>query len=278
MNKFIASIIIGSGLFGCAKVEPGYVGIEVNQYGTQKGVADFPLQTGRVWYNPITTDVYKFPTFRQNVIWTKDGEDESITFNSTEGAILNADVAISYSINAEQVPHIFVEFRKGIEDITHIYLRSEVRDMINRHASEIKTIEIFGVGKQKLLDEVTIGLNERLGHLGFKFELVSFVGAPRADNSVMNSINATIEATQRAIEAQNKIVQATAEAEQRVQTAEGEATSIKMIANAQAEANNTINKSLTPELIRYKAIEKWSGAPPQVIGSDFSTLISLENK
>lgn len=35
-------------LVGCTRIPPGYVGIKVNMYGSQKGVADFPLQTGRV--------------------------------------------------------------------------------------------------------------------------------------------------------------------------------------------------------------------------------------
>jgi hypothetical protein len=42
--------IAGASFFttGCAKtIPPGNVGIVVNQYGSQKGVADFPLKTRR---------------------------------------------------------------------------------------------------------------------------------------------------------------------------------------------------------------------------------------
>src|SRR5689334_9491143 len=173
-------------LSACTKVEPGYVGIKVNQYGNQKGVEDFPLHTGAVWFNIFTTDVYKFPTFRQNVVWTKDphegpdstptGVDESVTFNSIEGSVINADIALSYSLKAEQVPLVFVTFRKDIEHITHIYIRSEVRDAISRHASSMKVIDIFGSQKQALLESVKADLNEHLGKIGFEFEMVSFVG------------------------------------------------------------------------------------------------------
>jgi regulator of protease activity HflC (stomatin/prohibitin superfamily) len=277
----------------CTKVEPGYVGIKVNQYGSQKGVDDFPIQTGRVWYNIFTEDVYKFPTFRQNVVWTKDPNegpdssagdaDESITFNSSEGAIVNADVAISYAIDPEKVPHVFVEFRKGIEDITLVYLRSEVRNAFNRHASMVRVIDIFGSGKQGLLENVTNDLNSRLGHLGFKFEMVSFVGAPRADKSVMGSINATIEATQFAISAQNKVVQSKAEADQAIETARGRSQSVIIEAQGRFEAmqleargNLELTKSLTPELVRYRTIEKWNGTPPQVMGGDFATMLNMK--
>jgi len=259
----------------CSRVAPGYVGIKVNNYGDQKGVEDFPLQTGRVTYNPFTTDVYTFPTFRQNVIW--EGEDESITFNSTEGSVINADVGLSYSLDGEKVPQIFVAFRQDIEHITHVFVRSEVRDALARHAGKYKVTDIFGPKKQDLLDEVKADVIASLGGLGFKFEMISFVGALRCDGNVMESINATIQATQLAISAQNKVVQATAEANQAIETARGaaesvklaaagEAESIKLRAVAQAEANRLVAASLTPELVQWRAIEKWDGVQPTFMG------------
>lgn len=274
-------------LTACTKVEPGYVGIKVNQYGSQKGVEDFPLHTGMVWYNIFTTEVYKFPTFRQNQNWTKDlnddGVDESITFNSIEGSVINADIALSYSLKPDQVPLVFVTFRKDIEHITHIYIRSEVRDAISRHASNMKVIDIFGSHKQQLLEEVKKDLNERLGEVGFEFEMVSFVGGLRCDDNVMRSINATIEATQLAISAQNKVVQATAEANQAIESAKGRSQSVVIEAQARYEAmqleakgNRELTQSLTPELVQYRTIEKWNGVPPQVMGGEFGTLLNIK--
>lgn len=144
-------LVVCSGLMAsaCTKVEPGYVGIKVNQYGSQRGVEDFPILTGRVNYNIFTEDVYKFPTFLQNVVWTRDRhegspDDESITFNSVEGAVVNADIALSYAFVAEKVPTLFVEFRKDPDHITDVYMRSKVRDYFSRNASTMKVTEIFG--------------------------------------------------------------------------------------------------------------------------------------
>lgn len=240
MKNIILSLAIV--LASCTKVEPGYVGIKVDQYGSQKGVEDFPLQTGMVTYNVFTTEVYKWPTFRQNVIWTKSSHegsdtDDSITFNSIEGSVVNADIGLSYSLKAEKVPLIFVTFRQDIEHITHVYIRSEVRDAVSRHASTMKVIDIFGSRKQELLQSVKEDLNSHLGTIGFDFEMVSFIGGLRCDENVMTSINATIQATQLAISAQNKIVQSKAEADQAIERARGEAQSIIAVAKAQAEAN-----------------------------------------
>lgn len=267
----VALFIALVSLAGCAKVEPGYVGIKVNQYGSQRGVEDFPIRTGGVWYNPFTEDVYKFPTFIQSVVWTADTTefspgDESITFNSVEGATINADIALSYGFVPEKVPRIFVEFRQDAETLTTVYIRSQVRDAFSRTASKMKVMDIFGEKKQELLQAVKDDLNGHLGPKGFYFDMVSFVGALRVDENVRASISAVIEATQRAIEAENKVRQAEAEAQQRIATAEGEAQSILKVAEAQAEANKLVAGSVTPTLIQWQSVQKWNGVTPQVTG------------
>ena len=56
---------------GCYKVvAPGHVGIVVKQSGTDRGVQDFPIQSGRVWYNPVNEAVLTYPTYVQRAIWT----------------------------------------------------------------------------------------------------------------------------------------------------------------------------------------------------------------
>lgn len=49
------------------EIDAGYEGIKVNLYGDGKGVDDVSLVTGAVWFNPVTTAVYEYPTFVQTV-------------------------------------------------------------------------------------------------------------------------------------------------------------------------------------------------------------------
>jgi regulator of protease activity HflC (stomatin/prohibitin superfamily) len=258
-------------LEGCTRVDPGYVGIKVNMYGSDKGVEELPLVTGRVWYNPWTEDIYVFPTFMQTVTWTQSKteespNDDSITFNSIEGAVLNVDISLAYTFIPDKVPTIFKEFRQDAKSITWKYIRSQVRDAFSRHASAMKAVDIFGSKKQELLKLAKSDLNSNLGPKGFKFDMVSFVGAFRADQNVTNSINAVIQAAQKAIEAENKVRQATAEADQAIEKARGEGESTLIRAKKQAEANITVAKSVTPELIHWATIEKWNGVLPNVTG------------
>lgn len=44
-------------LSSCTRIDAGHEGILIKQYGSDKGVQDVSLVTGRVWYNPWTEDV-----------------------------------------------------------------------------------------------------------------------------------------------------------------------------------------------------------------------------
>ena len=75
------------------------------------------------------------------------------------------------------------------------------------------------------------------------------------------------QVAQQQVETQKQVLaQREIEAQQKVATAKGEAESILMVAKGQAEANDVLNRSLTPLLVQYKSIEKWNGALPQVSG------------
>ena len=268
----------------CTKVEPGYAGIRVNMYGSQKGVEDFPLVTGRVWYNPFTEDIIKFPTFLQTIVWTEDDtegspNDDSITFNSVEGAVASADISLSYSFKTSKVPALFVEFRRSAEEITNVYMRSQVRDSFSRLASTMKIVDIFGIKKQELLDKIKKDLQTRLGPKGFNFDMISFVGGLRVDSNVQGSINSVIQATQKAIEAENKVRQARAEADQKIETARGASESLRITAEGQATANRTVSASLNDSLIHWQSIQRWNGVLPQVTAGGIPLInIPIEQK
>lgn len=267
----LAAVVVAS-MTGCGTTIPaGEVGIKVNQWGTNRGVQDYPLATGRIMFNPITEDVFKFPTYKQNRVWTKDthegsAHDESITFNSLEGAVINADIFISYSFEAAKVPSIYVEFRQTAETITDVYIRSEVRDAFSRAASTMKVTDIFGRGKADLERTVLADLQRRLGPRGFKIDAVSFVGALRVDKDVANAIHAVIVATQRAIEAQNKIVQSQAEAQQNIASARGDSLADVIRAMGKARANEELTRSLNPSVLEWARLNKWNGVLPTVTG------------
>jgi regulator of protease activity HflC (stomatin/prohibitin superfamily) len=75
------------------------------------------------------------------------------------------------------------------------------------------------------------------------------------------------QVAQQQVETQKQVLaQREIEAQQKVATAKGEAESILVVAQGQAKANDALSRSISPILVQYKSIEKWSGILPQVSG------------
>ncbi len=269
----VIGVALGLTLFatsGCTNIPGGYVGIKVNSYGSQKGVDDYPALTGMVFYNPFTTSIFKFPTFMQNAIWCKSANegravDESISFNSSEGAAINADIGFAYSFVRNSVPLLFVDFHQSAQELTDGYLRNQVRDAFSRMGSPMKVTDIFGAKKQEFLTSVKEDLNTRLGKY-FVIDMVTFTSALRLDPTVEASINAVIQAGQKALEAENKVRESKAQADQKIEDARGASESKLKIATAEAEGNEKLKKSLTPEVLLWQFMSRWNGVAPMVVG------------
>ena len=130
MKKFgllVLLLLFSVSMMGCSKVPAGYVGVKVFLLGQAKGVDHEVLPVGRYWIG-WNEELYLFPTFQQNYVWTKSpnegrSDDESFTFQTSEGLSVNTDVGISYHLDSVKIPQIFQKYRKGIDEITHIYIR-----------------------------------------------------------------------------------------------------------------------------------------------------------
>jgi len=275
------------------RIDPGHVGIRVRLAGETRGVQDTPTVTGWVFYNALTETVIEFPTRVQNVTWTRDSHegsptDESITFASTEGVSVNADVGLSFHIERDKAPLLYNRFReKDITVLTKTYVRNAVRDGINEAASTMPVQEIYGVGKTRLLAAALRIVRERLGPDGFAIDQLTFVSALRLPDNVVGAINRAMEATQNAIQAENRVRQIRAEAEQNVeqarglaeaarQRAHGEADAVLIRAQAEAQANEILRLSVNPSIVQYRMLDRWDGKLPVVNGSGTLPMLTID--
>ena len=289
MNPILPTLLAGglllaccSCMMACSKVPAGNVGVKVYLLGGSKGVDSEVLGVGRYWIG-WNEELYLFPTFQQTKAWTREStkgsrDDQSFTFQTREGLSVNSDVSISYTIDPSKISILFQRYRKGVDEITDIYLRNLVRDALVQ-CSCTRTVEsIYGEGKNELIAEVRQKVADKMAPVGISIDMLAFIGDLRLPDTVIESINAKITATQRAQQRENELREAKAQADKQVAKAEGDAKSAKALAEgeaeavriraeAQAEANAKLAKSLTPELVEYEKIRKWNGELPQVSGA-----------
>lgn len=272
-RSILTLALIALPMAACTRVEAGYVGVKVNQYGDNRGVENIPIVTGRVWYNPFTEDVYRFPTFIQTRVWEKE---QAITFNSVEGAQFTVDVGVGIAFVADSVPKVFMSQRKEPDYIIDNYVRNQIRDAFSNVASKMPMSNIYGAGKAELVLKVRQHLDSTLGRRGYVFDNgPSIIGKIRMDESVDRSINQALAASQKAIEAQNKVAQAKAEADQQIASARGDSASAVIRASGQAAANQKLQMSITPQLIQYEAAKKWNGQLPQFTGGGAVPFVNI---
>jgi regulator of protease activity HflC (stomatin/prohibitin superfamily) len=240
----------------CERIDAGHVGVKVNQYGDNKGVDDVVAVTGMVFYNPITTRIYEFPTFIQHKEYK--GENSFIV-NSKDGSEFSVSPIMNYSVQREKVPAIFAKYRRPLEDIEEGFLKTAVYDAFrlatNKYTADelISNRAVFEVEVRRLLD----GQLLKEG-----FVINQFTSNLIYPETFKKSIEAKNNAVQAALRAENEVKTAEAQAKIKVATAEGNAQAMLTSAKAEAESNRMKQVTLTPLLLQLEYINKWDGKLP----------------
>jgi regulator of protease activity HflC (stomatin/prohibitin superfamily) len=239
--------------FSCERIDAGHVGVKVNQYGDDKGVDDVVAVTGMVFYNPITTTVYEFPTFIQHKEYK--GEN-SFVVNSKDGSEFSVSPIMNYSVQRDKVPAIFSKYRRPLEDIEEGFLKTAVYDAFrlatNKYTADelISNRAVFEIEVRRLLD----GQLLKEG-----FVINQFTSNLIYPETFKKSIEAKNNAVQAALRAENEVKTAEAQAKIKVATAEGNAQAMLTSAKAEAESNRLKQATLTPLLLQLEYINKCDG-------------------
>lgn len=243
MKQFIIiAILASSALASCTRIDAGYEGILIKQYGTEKGVQDVSLVTGRVWYNPFTEDVEQYPTFVQTFDY------EPFNVNAKDGSEFTVDPTISFFIEQTNSPRIYKKYRKEIEEVCTTTIYNYVKDAFRLQMNKYTTDEIVST-REKFENDVQKSLAETLKAEGFKLEqLTSGLKYPQ---TIVDAVNSKNKAVQDAMKVENEL-----------RVAEAQAKKLIVQAEAEKKANELKQTSLTPMLIQQQFIEKWDGRTP----------------
>jgi regulator of protease activity HflC (stomatin/prohibitin superfamily) len=255
----------------CERIDAGHVGVKVDMYGSGKGVNDVTECTGVVFYNPITTKIYEFPTFIQHKEYK---EENSFVVNSKDGSEFSVSPIMNYSVQREKVPTIFAKYRRSLEEIEEGFLKTAVYDAFrlatNKYTADglIGNREVFEIEVRKLLESQLLKEG---------FVINQFTSNLVYPDSFKKAINAKNNAVQKSLMAENQVKQAEAEAKIKIAKANGEAESMLALAKAEAESNRLRQSTLTPMLLQQQWIEKWRGnVPTTQLGTNTQVLYGLK--
>jgi regulator of protease activity HflC (stomatin/prohibitin superfamily) len=241
------------------RVDAGHEGIKVNLYGDSKGVDDVELVTGAVWFNPITTAVYEYPTFVQTVDYAP------FDINAKDGSKFTVDPTININLIPGTAAATFKKYRKPMDEVIHDVLKTHIvnayRVKLNSYTTDelVSKREEFEKAVEDYLRDVLLKENFELG------EMTSGLKYPE---SLERSITAKNEAVQNALRIENEVAAIEAEAKKKIAEANGSAEALRITADAEAYYNRTVSASLSTNLVNMKALEKWDGKTPIVSGGN----------
>lgn len=248
------------------KIPAGYGAV---RYDVNGGLSDkvygqgwtliFP--TSRLYLYPLSTEIV-------NMYKGQDGGlGNGVMISTSDGKNCAVSVMYSFHVDQEKLPAVFNKFRgQDIEQIENGYLKSELLRCINEVTSQYDLMATVGSAREKINREVYERFYKSLEPVGIIIETVS-ISEAQPDEATINSI-------QQVIEARNKLERATIEkqtaeqeAEKRIVEAKGKSEAARIEAEGIAAANELVRNSLSPELIKQHAIDKWKGDIPQFMGN-----------
>lgn len=247
-------------LLRCTRVDSSAVGVKFNKLSlTDQGTLDASPVTGYVFYCPITTDVFKYPTYVQRVDYTP------FTVTTKDAATFTMDPTMAYYLNRDKAVDVFFKYRRDLREIESGYMRTVIYDAYRITANNYTSDELMA-NRARFESEVRVMLESTLTSEGFIVtEFTSQITPPESLRQMIEAKNAAVQA---ALKAENEVKEAEANAKIAVAKAEGEARAMKIKADAEAYYNRTISASLSTLIIQEDWIEKWDGKLPQVQGGD----------
>jgi regulator of protease activity HflC (stomatin/prohibitin superfamily) len=250
---------------GCAVINPGQVGVK----RTLGKLSSKVSQPGPVLFNPFISKVIRLNVGTMNL---------SIKENlpSKEGLTILSESSILYHIKAADVPKIIQETGLTFEDnlILPVF-RSAASDVCSRYYAK----DMHSAKRHEIEKEIQIRLAEVCDAKGFVIEevLLKSITLPAG---LTESIETKLQAEQEAlrmefvldrqkkeverqiIEAEGakktNVIQAEARAESMRIEAEGSAKSIEIKAKANKAANEMLNSSITPNILKLNEIEAFT--------------------
>jgi hypothetical protein len=236
---FVSALMLSLSFTSCERA--GCEGILVNLYGSERGVDDVSMVTGRVFYNPATQEVYEYPTYVQTIDY------EPFTINAKDGSEFKVDPNVNLKI--KDGPRVFRKYRKELTDVINGPVFKYVKDACR--INKFTTDQIVS-NREAVEQAIEKRLSKLLDKEGF----------------VLDQFTSGLQYPKTIVDAKNRAIQLAQKAANEVQVAEAK----KKIVVAEA----IVNASLTPLLVKKQWIEAWDGHLPKVTGNA-STLVGLNN-
>jgi regulator of protease activity HflC (stomatin/prohibitin superfamily) len=270
----IAVLVFGAASF--VNIQPGYVGVLFDAQAHE--VTPGFLRPGFGFKIPLVQFVQQYPVGTQvltMIAKTTEGRvqgDDSIKAQSIEGQDIFIDTTIKYHVIAEKAGLLYTKWQGAdIHYVEDNAVRRAARSVIPIIAGKMGVIGIYGNERDVLEKNAFALLREELSKDFLELEAVQ-IGEVHISDALKQSLEQKVAAQQAAEQAKFALDKAETEAKTAAAVAraaeakgesdyafilsKGQADARRIQADAEAYYNTAVARSLTPDLVQLKAIEK----------------------
>jgi len=199
-------------------------------------------------------------------------KEVSATASSKDLQVVTAVIALNYRLDPAKAPLVY----QSIGTLPQV--ESTVIDPVLQEAVKTATAsynaEELITNRREVKDAISAYVKERLEQSHLVVTDLSIVNF-QFDQKYQDAIEAKQVAEQRALTATNDLKRIEVEAKQAEAISQGKANASLIEARAEAERQELLRKTITPELVQWEAIQKWNGILPSVQGSGTNSIIDL---
>lgn len=217
------------------------------------------------WQDTISFDIKgQQALFKGNGQGTSDGEvvdRPEVTVSTSDKVPSNVDIAIRYSIQPDKVSEIYTTY-KTEEALFQRLISQDITSVVKDAAGKF-TVDTLIADRTAYSKAIEDGLKERWDSEGIIVDTVA-LQTVRPPQSILDRINASQAAQQALVQTQADTKVVEEKAKQKVIEAKGI-----------ADANRTINDSLTPGVLAQKQIDALANAKYLIAGGGSGTLLNI---
>lgn len=254
-RKTTGALLLGLALIalsGCTQVDAGNLGV-VTKWGE---IQETALPEGIYFRTPVKTHIINISTRVHKM-------EASATASSKDLQVVTTKIALNYRLDATRIVEIFrnIGTRLVVEStIIDPALQESLKKSTAQYTAEQLITKRQEV-KETLGNSITATLAKsdivvtELSITDFKF-----------DAQYQQAVESKQVAEQRALTARNDLARIKVEAEQAEAQARGQANAMLAKAEAEAKAQELLKRTITPEIVYLRAVEKWDGKQPTIVG------------
>ncbi len=248
----------------CTSIEGGSVGIKKVWGEIQP---DALPEGGPYMFNTFSTDIDVVSIRIQKM-------EVTATASSKDLQVVTTKLALNYRLDNKHVVETYRDIG-GLEAVAKTIIAPAIQESIKMSTAQFTAAELV-TDRASAKKAITDDIRKTLAKSNILVTEVSVTNF-KFDQQYQNAVEAKQIAEQKAQQATNDLERIKVEAQQAEVKALGVAKARLIRAEAEAKSQELIRKTITPEIVYLRAIEKWDGHQPQVMSEggaivDFSSL------